>query len=38
VHSGGGITLKKLHRKRGKAAIEENGIILRYKGKLIHDC
>lgn len=38
VHSGGGITLKKLHRKRGKAAIEENGIIPRYKGKLIHDC
>jgi len=38
VHSGGGITLKKLHRKRGKIAIEENDIIPRYKGKLIHDC
>jgi len=38
VHSGGDITLKNLHRKRGKAAIEENGIIPQYKGKLIHDC
>jgi len=38
VHSAGGITLKKLHRKRGKIAMEENDIIPRYKGKLIHDC
>ena len=38
VHSGGGITLKKLHRKRGKLAMEENNIIPQYKGKLIHDC
>ncbi len=38
VHSGGGITLKKLHRKRGKKAMEENDILPRYTGKLIHDC
>jgi hypothetical protein len=38
VHSGGGITLKKLHRKRGKLAMEENNIIPRFRGKLIHDC
>lgn len=38
VHSAGGITLKKLHRKRGKIAMEENDIIPRYTGKLIHDC
>lgn len=38
VHSAGGITLKKLHRKRGKIAMEENNILPRYKGKLIHDC
>ena len=38
VHSGGGITLKKLHRRRGKKAMEGNDIIPRYKGKLIHDC
>ncbi|VAY87865.1 transposase [mine drainage metagenome] len=38
VHSAGGITLKKLHRKRGIKAMEENDIIPRYMGKLIHDC
>ena len=38
VHSAGGITLKKLHRRRGKIAMEENNIIPKYKGKLIHDC
>ena len=38
VHLGGGITLKKLHRRRGKKAMEGNDIIPRYKGKLIHDC
>ena len=38
VHSAGGITLKKLHRKRGKQAIEENNIIPQYRGNLIHDC
>ncbi|QKE37584.2 IS66 family transposase [Ferrovum myxofaciens] len=38
VHSAGGIALKKLHRKRGIKAMEENDIIPRYMGKLIHDC
>ena len=38
VHSGCGITLKKLHRKRGILAMEENNIIPQYKGTLIHDC
>lgn len=38
VHSGGGITLKKLHRRRGKKAMLENNILPQYKGKLIHDC
>jgi hypothetical protein len=38
VYSSGDITLKFLHRKRGKAAIEEIGIIPRYGGAIIHDC
>ena len=38
VYSSGDITLKMLHRKRGKAAIEENHIIPRYGGIIIHDC
>lgn len=38
VHAAGGITLKCLHRKRGKAAIEDINIIPRYGGALIHDC
>jgi len=38
VHSGGGITLKKLHRKRGIIAMGENNIIPQYKGTLVHDC
>lgn len=38
AHSGGGITLKKLHSKRGNKAIVDNNIIPQYKGKLIHDC
>lgn len=38
VYSGGGITLKKLHRKRGRKAMEDNDILPKYKGKLIHDC
>ena len=32
------ITLKFLHRKRGKEAIEEINIIPRYGGTIIHDC
>jgi len=38
VYSSGEITLKFLHRKRGKEAIEEIGIIPRYGGVIIHDC
>jgi transposase-like protein len=38
VYSSGGITLKLLHRKRGKQAIEELNIIPRYGGVIIHDC
>ena len=38
VYAAGDITLKRLHRKRGKEAIEEIGIIPRYGGVIIHDC
>jgi len=38
VYSAGDITLKFLHRKRGKAAIAAIDIIPRYGGKIIHDC
>jgi len=38
VYSAGEITLKVLHRKRGKEAIEAINIIPRYAGKIIHDC
>ena len=38
VYSAGHITLKFLHRKRGKAAIEAIDIIPRYGGVIIHDC
>jgi len=38
VYSSGDITLKFLHRKRGKAAIAAIDIIPRYGGKIIHDC
>jgi transposase len=38
VYSAGDMTLKFLHRKRGKAAIEAIDIIPRYGGKIIHDC
>ncbi len=38
VYSAGDLTLKVLHRKRGKEAIEAIGIIPRYKGTAIHDC
>ncbi len=38
VHSAGDITLKCLHRRRGKAAIESIHIIPRYGGVIIHDC
>ncbi len=38
VYSSNDITLKFLHRNRGKAAIEEINIIARYGGAIIHDC
>ena len=38
VYSSGGITLKFLHQKRGKEAIEDINIIPRYGGVIIHDC
>ncbi len=34
----GTLTCKFPHRKRGREAIEEIGIIPRYKGVLVHDC
>jgi transposase len=37
VYSAGDITLKYLHQKRGKAAIEDIHIIPLYGGVLIHD-
>jgi len=38
VYSSGDITLKFLHKKRGKEAIEAINIIPRYGGTIIHDC
>jgi len=38
VYSAGDVTLKCLHRKRGKAAVEDLNIIPRYGGIIIHDC
>ena len=38
VYSSGDITLKFLHHKRGKEAIEAIGIIPKYGGSIIHDC
>ena len=38
VYASGDITLKVLHRKRGKEAIESINIIPRYGGVIIHDC
>ncbi len=38
VYSSGEITLKILHRKRGKEAIENIDIIPQYGGVIIHDC
>ena len=38
LYASGEITLKLLHRRRGKRAIEEFGIIPRYGGAIIHDC
>lgn len=38
VYSAGDLTLKFLHRKRGKEATEEINILPHYEGVLIHDC
>ncbi len=38
VYSSGDITLKFLHKGRGKEAIDSIGIIPRYGGVIIHDC
>lgn len=38
VVTDGSLTLKALHRRRGREAIEEIGIIPRYTGTLVHDC
>ena len=38
VYSGGEITVKRLHRKRGCEAIDDIGIIPRYGGVVVHDC
>ena len=38
VITDGSLTCKFLHRKRGREAIEEIGIIPRYSGTLVHDC
>lgn len=38
VYSAEDITLKFLHRNRGTEAIEENNIIPRFNGAIIHDC
>jgi len=38
VYSAGDITLKFLHSKRGKEAVESINIIPKYGGTIIHDC
>ena len=38
VYSAGDLTLKFLHRKRGKEAMEDIAIIPNYGGIMIHDC
>ena len=38
VYSAGDVTLKFLHPKRGREAIEAINIIPRYGGTIIHDC
>jgi transposase len=38
VYSAGDTTLKFLHRKRGKEAIESINLIPRYGGAIVHDC
>ena len=38
ICSSGDVTLKFLHEKRGKEAIEDIGVIPRYGGTIVHDC
>lgn len=38
VYSSGEITLKFLHKNRGKKAIEDFGLIPLYHGIIVHDC
>lgn len=38
VYAANGVTLKRLHRKRGKEAIEDIQIIPKYGGVIVHDC
>jgi transposase len=38
VYSAGDLTLKFLHPKRGRAAVEDINIIPRYGGVIVHDC
>ena len=38
VYSGGDVTVKRLHRKRGCEAIDDIGIIPRHGGVVVHDC
>ena len=38
VYASGDITLKFLHKKRGKEAMQAINIIPRYSGVIIHDC
>lgn len=38
VYSAGDTTLKCLHKKRGREAIEDIGLIPKYKGTIVHDC
>jgi len=38
VYAAGDVTLKQLHRRRGKEAMEHFDIIPRYGGVIIHDC
>jgi len=38
VYAAGDITLKRLHHKRGRQAIETINIIPRYGGIIVHDC
>ena len=38
VHGAGDTTLKVLHPKRGRAAIDAIGVLPRYGGVVVHDC